>query len=109
MSLHFELRKADNGQFSFSLKDKDGKTIVKSEQYVQKANCVKGIESVKKNGQEDARYELKDSSNGKKFFNIKATNGQVVGTSVLFDSEADREKAMKAVKSGVAKAETKEA
>ncbi|ALN65948.1 hypothetical protein GLA29479_5123 [Lysobacter antibioticus] len=31
----------------------------------------------------DERYERKDSSSGKPMFNLKASNGQVIGTSGL--------------------------
>lgn len=84
------LRKSEaNEPFSFVFVD-DGKTIIKSENYAQKSSAKNGIESVKKNCLEDARYELKEASNGKFFFNIKSTNGQIVGTSGMFDSAADR-------------------
>ena len=35
---------------------------------------------------------MKESSNGKHYFNIKSTNGQVVGTSTMFDSVELRDK-----------------
>lgn len=43
---------------------------------------------------------MKESKNGKFFFNVKASNGQVVGTSMLFATEADRSKAVAELKSG---------
>ena len=76
--------------FSFSFVNDAGKMVVKSENYKAKPSAVNGIESVKKNCQNDARYELKESKNGKFFFNVKASNGQIVGTSALFGSEAER-------------------
>lgn len=92
------LRKSDAKEpFSFIFVDGED-TIVKSENYAQKASAKNGIESVKKNSQVEARYELKESSNGKFFFNIKATNGQVVATSTLFASEDDRSSAIEKLK-----------
>lgn len=85
--------------FSFSFVNNEGEMMVKSENYSAKKNAVNGIESVKKNCQKDDRYELKESKNGKFFFNIKASNGQVVGTSALFASEAARSKAIAELKS----------
>ncbi|GGD38279.1 hypothetical protein GCM10012288_10450 [Malaciobacter pacificus] len=94
-----KLRKSDAKEpFSFVFLNAEGKTIVKSENYAQKASAKNGIESVKKNCLEDSRYELKESSNGKPFFNIKSTNGQIVGTSALFDTEADRTAAIAELK-----------
>ncbi|WXG54797.1 MAG: YegP family protein [Candidatus Sedimenticola sp. (ex Thyasira tokunagai)] len=92
--------------FSFSFVDDAGKSIVKSENYSAKKSAVNGVESVKKNSQELARYDLKESKNGKFFFNIKATNGQVVATSALFPSEIDRENAIALLKQNGASAAT---
>lgn len=92
------LRKSDaNEPFSFVFVDGDS-TIVKSENYAQKASVKNGIESVKKNSQEDSRYELKESTNGKFYFNLKASNGQIVATSTMFASEADRATAISTLK-----------
>lgn len=92
------LRKSEAKEpFSFVFVDGD-KTIVKSENYAQKASAKNGIESVKKNSQEDGRYELKESSNGKFFFNLKASNGQIVATSTMFGSEDDRAAAISILK-----------
>lgn len=101
-----KLRKSDAKEpFSFIFVNAEGKTIVKSENYAQKASAKNGIESVQKNCLEDSRYELKESSNGKPFFNIKSSNGQIVGTSALFDSEADRTAAIAELKAQSGKAE----
>jgi uncharacterized protein len=72
---------------------------VKSENYKAKKSALSGIESVKKNCLIDGRYELKESKNGKFFFNVKASNGQIVGTSMMFASETDRSKAIAELKS----------
>ena len=100
----FELRKSDDGHFSFSLLDGDDKTLLKSEQYNSKASAQNGIESIRKNSAEDGRYELKESNNGKFYFNLKATNGQIIGTSPLFADEAAREAAIAKVKAEAASA-----
>ncbi|MBU0923763.1 YegP family protein [bacterium] len=94
-----KLRKSDaNEPFSFIFVNAEGKTIIKSENYAQKASAKNGIESVKKNCQEDSRYELKESANGKQFFNIKSTNGQIVGTSALFSDVIERSAAIAELK-----------
>lgn len=104
-----KLRKSEaKSPFSFVFVNDEGKTIIKSENYAQKASAKNGIESVIKNCQVDARYEFKESSNGKFFFNIKATNGQIVGTSGFFDSTNDRDKAIADLKAKSAKAKREE-
>ncbi len=84
--------------FTFAFLDAAGKTVVKSENYVAKKSCLNGVESVRKNSQVDARYEFCESKNGKYYFNLKATNGQVVGTSALFASEGERSDAISLLK-----------
>jgi hypothetical protein len=41
---------------------------------------------------------LKTSTNKKVFFNLKATNGQIIGTSELYESEAGRNTGISSVK-----------
>jgi uncharacterized protein len=80
--------------YTFSFLDTAGASVVRSENYGVKKSCLNGIESVRKNSQADSRYELAESKNGKFYFNLKATNGQVVATSTLFASEALRSDAI---------------
>ena len=92
------LRKGSgDSPFSFSFKNGE-KTIVKSETYKAKQSALNGIQSVKKNCKEDKRYEMKVAKNGKFFCNVKAANGQIVGTSTFFNTEAERDKAIKLLK-----------
>ncbi len=76
-----------NGEFQFNLKATNGQVILTSEGYTTKAACMNGIESVKKNCAVEARFEKKVASNGKPFFNLKATNGQVIGSSQMYASK----------------------
>ncbi len=76
-----------NGEFQFNLKATNGQVILTSEGYTTKTACLNGIESVKKNSQVEARFEIKEAKNGKPFFNLKATNGQVIGASQMYSCE----------------------
>ena len=76
-----------NGEFQFNLKATNGQTILTSEGYTSKSACINGIESVKKNCKVEARFDKKVASNGKPFFNLKASNGQVIGASQMYASE----------------------
>ncbi len=82
----FEMFKGNDNQHYFRLKSEDGKVLLSSEAYSQKDNATKGIESVKRNIAIAERLEKKQSEVGKHFFNVKSTNGQVVGTSAQFDT-----------------------
>ena len=82
----------------FDLKAGNGQVILTSEVYTTKAACQNGIDSVKKNAPDDAKYERKGSTNGKPMFNLKAGNGQIIGTSELYESVAARENGIESVK-----------
>jgi uncharacterized protein YegP (UPF0339 family) len=99
MAGKFELYTDKAGEFRFRLKSSDGNNLLASEGYKAKASCNNGIESVKKNAGDDGRYECKESSSGKHMFNLKSGNGQVIGTSHSYASEADRDAAIAQVKS----------
>jgi uncharacterized protein len=77
-----------NGEYQFNLLATNGQVILNSEGYSAKAGCLNGIESVRKNSQDSTMYEKKTSANGKYYFNLKAGNGQIIGTSQLYESEA---------------------
>ena len=76
-----------NGEFQFNLKATNGQIILTSEGYSTKSACLNGIESVKKNCKVEARFDKKVASNGKPFFNLKAANGQIIGSSQMYVNE----------------------
>jgi uncharacterized protein len=58
MDERYEKKTASSGQFYFVLKTANAQTIGKSEMYESQAGCVKGIDSVKRNGPEAEVVEL---------------------------------------------------
>ncbi len=98
MAGSYVLSKNDKGQYSFVLKAANGETILSSEIYESKAGAENGIASVQQNSSLEERYQRKDSSNGKPYFNLLAANHQVIGTSQLYQSEASREAGIASVK-----------
>ncbi|PKB18268.1 YegP family protein [Flavobacterium sp. 5] len=102
----FVVTKRTNGEFQFNLKAANGQIILASEGYTAKAGCLNGIESVKTNSQDDGKFDRKTSSNGKEYFNLKATNGQIIGTSEMYESTAARENGIESVKKNAPEATT---
>jgi len=86
----FEVYTDARGEYRFRLKANNGQNILASEGYSAKAGCMNGIESVRKNSQDDGKFDRKKSSNGKHYFNLKATNGQIIGTSEMYESSSGR-------------------
>jgi uncharacterized protein len=85
----FVIKTSSNGKYRFNLKADNGQVTLSSEGYTTKANCQNGIESVKSNAPTDSRYDNITTKNGKFYFNLKATNGQITGTSEMYDSETE--------------------
>jgi uncharacterized protein YegP (UPF0339 family) len=104
MAGKFELKRSANGKFFFSLKAGNGEKILGSEMYETKSAAENGIESVKKNAGDDARYEKKTSNKGDFYFNLKASNGQVIGSSEMYSSESGRDNGIESVKRNAADA-----
>ncbi|AEN65578.1 protein of unknown function DUF1508 [Enterobacter soli] len=98
MSGWFELSKSSDGQFRFVLKAGNAETILTSELYTTKSAAENGIASVRTNSPSDERYEKKTATNGKFYFNLKAGNHQVIGTSQMYASEQSRDKGIASVK-----------
>jgi len=93
----FVISKRKNGEFQFNLNAGNGQTILSSEGYVSKSSCENGIESVRKNSQDDSKFEKKTSANGKYYFNLKATNGQIIGSSEMYESAGGRDNGIESV------------
>jgi uncharacterized protein YegP (UPF0339 family) len=91
MAGKFECYKDKAGEFRFRLKAGNGEPILSSEGYKAKSSCTNGIESVKKNCLDEKCFEKKTTASGKFRFNLKSTNGQVIGTSENYDSESGRD------------------
>lgn len=85
-------------QFYFRLKAENGEPILASEGYVAKAGCRNGIESVKENAPDDQNYERKTATNGQFYFVLKAANGEPIGKSEMYTTEAGRDNGIEAVK-----------
>lgn len=96
----FELNKSKDDQFRFVLKSDDNEILLSSELYKVKGSATNGIQSVQSNCSDDARYERKEAANGKFFFNLKAANHQVIGTSLMYSTADAREAAIALTKSG---------
>ena len=108
MAGKFVLSKGATGKFHFVLKAGNGETILTSEHYEAKVSAEKGIASVKENAPKDERYERKTAKSGSPMFNLKAANGQVIGTSETYSSEGARDNGIASVKANAPAATTED-
>ncbi len=94
----FEIKSTASGKTMFNLKAGNGQVILTSEQYNSKSACENGIESVRTNSQNDDRFERKTAKDGSPYFNLKASNGQVIGKSEMYSSTSAMENGIASVK-----------
>jgi hypothetical protein len=72
----------------FNLKAENNQVILTSQVYEQKQSALTGIESVQVNGVDAKNFELKISTANEPYFVLKAQNGEVIGKSQMYSSEA---------------------
>ncbi|ASW73762.1 hypothetical protein IQ37_15735 [Chryseobacterium piperi] len=94
----FIISKRTNGDYQFNLKAGNGQVILTSQGYSSKSGCENGIDSVKTNAKDDSKFERKTAADGRAYFNLKAANGQIIGTSQMYESENGMENGIESVK-----------
>ena len=104
----FEIFCDKAGEHRFRLKAGNGQIILASEGYSSKDGCENGIASVKENSQNEEMFEVKDTANGGCMFNLKAENGQVIGTSEVYNSPSACENGIESVMKNAPEAEVEE-
>ena len=104
----FVITKRTNGDYQFNLKASNGQVILSSEGYTTKTGCLGGIQSVKNHSPYDSNYDRRISTNSKYYFNLKSTNGQVIGTSEIYESSSGRDSGIESVKSNAPTATTED-
>ena len=84
MAGKFEIKSGKTGKFRFNLKASNGQIILSSEAYDSRSSATKGITSVKKNAQNEKRFERKTAKDGSSYFVMKAANGEPIGKSEMY-------------------------
>ena len=97
MNGYYQLKLAASGKFHFNLLAGNHEVILSSQLYADRKSAETGIESVRVNGPESARFERKVSAKGEPYFSLKAGNGQIIGSSEMYSSEAARDNGIEAV------------
>jgi uncharacterized protein YegP (UPF0339 family) len=94
----FEIYQSDKNQkYYFRLKAGNGEVILTSQGYSNKSGAQNGVESVTSNCKDPGCFEKKTATNGKFHFNLKAKNGQIIGSSQMYKTERGCNNGMGAV------------
>jgi uncharacterized protein YegP (UPF0339 family) len=90
----FEITKDANGQYSFVLKSGQAEVLLRSEKYSTRASAANGISSVQANIYFEERFDKLTTKDGRAYFNLRAGNHQVIGTSPIYANERLRDEAL---------------
>lgn len=87
----FEIWETDSGKFKFNLLNETEDVLIASQTYSSYSAAENGIESVRKNSSDPECFEGLVSEGGTFYFVMYGGNGQVIGTSTMYKTEADRD------------------
>ena len=93
----YHLKKNKSGGFQFNLKAANHQVILTSESYDNKSGATNGIKSVQKHGSKKDNFEVRVSKSEKPYFVLKASNGEIIGTSQMYASNRSAQKGIASV------------
>lgn len=93
----FALHLDAGGKYYWNLHAGNGEIVLRSQRYDAEASALNGAFSVLDNGTAAARYQVLPASGGGYYLNLTATNGQVIGTSEVYASKYNAERARDAM------------
>lgn len=97
-SAYFETFQGLDGRFYFNLMAANGENVLRSQSYTRLASAEGGVSSVLENGYDKRNFDVKQASNGDWYFNLKAGNNQVIGTSEMYASKSNAERGARTVR-----------
>lgn len=103
--MSYQISPTTNAKFMFNLKAENNQVILTSQVYEQKQSALDGIASVQANGPDAKNFEHKASTAGEPYFVLKAQNGEVIGTSQMYSSQAAAETGVASVQTNASSTE----
>jgi uncharacterized protein len=98
-SAFFETFQGLDGRHYFKLTAGNGESVLRSQSYATLAGAENGVSSVLDNASDARNFDLREASNGDYYFNVKADNGQIVGTSQLYATKSNADRGARIVRS----------
>ena len=90
-----DIKKRGTGMFSFDLKTQGGHTLLKSVEFTNKQEAQSIVKSLNPLSENSIRFERKTDHDGMFLFNLKNSDGKMIGHSQLYNSEAGMENGIK--------------
>ncbi len=85
----FTVFEGQNGLYYFNLKASNGEIVLQSQAYSTEAAAMNGTFAVAGVGTNENNYDIKRSADGGAYFNLKANNGEIIGTSEVYYSTSN--------------------
>jgi uncharacterized protein YegP (UPF0339 family) len=92
------LKSTIDDKFHFNLTAKNGQVILSSQTYTSKSGAINGIVSVQVNSSRDDHFVRGISTDDQYYFNLKANNGLVIGTSEMYTTKEARDNGIESVR-----------
>lgn len=97
-SAYFETFQGLDGRHYFNLMAANGENVLRSQGYSALASAELGVTSVLANGNDKRNFDVLEANNGDFYFNLKAANGEIIGTSELYASKSNAERGARTVR-----------
>jgi uncharacterized protein len=98
----FEIFAGADGDIWFRMRADNGEKLLRGEGYASESGAKEGIDDIVTHGYYADAYELKENAAGEYYFNVKAPNGEVLGTSEGYVEASSAEAAIEIVMERVA-------
>ena len=85
----FTVFEGTNGLYYFNLKAGNGEIVLQSQAYSSEADALNGTFSVAESGTSSSNFDIKTSKDGGAYFNLKAGNNEIIGTSEIYSSKSN--------------------
>lgn len=105
----FEIYQSESTEkFHYRLKAANGEIILSGQGYASKEGAKNGVESVKKNVGREGAFHPKEAKDGRHYFTLVASNGEVIGQSQMYKSDSGPKNGIASVQKNSPDAEVKD-
>jgi uncharacterized protein YegP (UPF0339 family) len=88
----FEIFQGLDDEFRFNVVALNGEAVLRSEGYASKQKAQQGVDSIKANAPDESKYDVRETRDDRFYFNLKAANGEVIGTSEIYSTRANAQR-----------------
>lgn len=85
----FTTLEGQNGLYYFNLKAANGEIVLQSQAYGNESSAMNGTFSVAESGGLKGNYDINKAKDGQYYFNLKAANGEIIGTSEMYTTKSN--------------------